>query len=46
MSGSIEGKDWSPTYLRLGSFVRFSKFCNWSGSTKICSQASSINIEL
>jgi hypothetical protein len=25
-SGSIEGKDWSPSYLKLGSFVHFSKF--------------------
>jgi hypothetical protein len=43
--GSIEGKDWSPSYLRLGSFVRFFKFCNRSYSAKTHSQASGINIE-
>jgi hypothetical protein len=44
-SDSIEGKDWGPSYLNLGCFVLFSKFCNQSYSTRTRSQSSGINIE-
>ena len=44
MMAFIEGKVWSPSYLNLGYFVFFSKFCNWSCLTRTRSQASGINI--
>ena len=44
-SSSIEGKDWSPSYLKLGSFVFYSKLCDRSCSTRTRSQALGINIE-
>ena len=30
MMDSIEGEVWSPCYLKLGCFIFFSKFCDWS----------------
>jgi hypothetical protein len=45
MSDFIEGKDWDPSYHKLGGFVFFSKFEDWSYSTRARSQALGINNE-
>ena len=43
MADSTEGEAWSQSYLNLGCFIFFSKFCDSSYSTKTHSQASGIN---
>jgi hypothetical protein len=46
MTDSTEGEVWSPSYLKLGCFIFFSKFCDRSYLIRTHSQVSGIKIEL
>jgi hypothetical protein len=45
VANSTEGEAWSPSYLKLGCFIFFSKFYDQSYLTRTRSEASGINIE-